>query len=100
MLNPKCLNGMSCFASVDGKFYPCCFLYTATGELEDWANRYGHKIDDIDMKKHGYISVKNSQFYHDFYNSFDTETCRKECGEDSYDTEYRGKPKWTKYVSK
>ena len=27
VVNPKCLNGMSCFISADNKFYPCCFVY-------------------------------------------------------------------------
>ena len=100
MINPKCLDGMSCFASADGKLYPCCFMYTALGELEQWANINGHDINSIDMNTHGYLGVKQSQFYKDFYNSFDTPVCNKECGDNSYDTEFDMKPKWTKYERK
>ena len=91
---------MSAFLSADGKYYPCCFKYTAIGELAEWAEKHGHNIDDIDVKKHGYTKVLESKFYKDFYSSFDAPVCRKECGEKGYTTTYRGLPKWEEYVSK
>ena len=99
-INPKCLNGMHCFISADHKYYPCCFVYTNKHQLQDWANRSGNDIDQIDIKKHGYEAVMNSKFLQEFYNSFDIETCNRECGDDGYIGDKRNHAKWVDYVSK
>lgn len=98
-INPKCLNGMSSFVGADGKYYPCCFMYTSE-QLAGWAKKHQQNIEDIDIRKNGFTAVYNSEFYKKFYNSFDCEVCHRECGDTSYDTEQSGKPKWTKYERK
>ena len=71
-INPKCLNGMSCFISAEGDYYPCCFVYTNKAELEEWATKRN-------------------------YNSFEVNTCTRECGEKGYKATEVGKPKWEKW---
>ena len=97
-VNPKCLNGMSCFISADNKYYPCCFVYTNKSELTGWAKRSNNDINDLDIKKHGYTKVLDSKFLRDFYKSFDVETCERECGEDGYVSDREMHAKWVRYV--
>ncbi len=97
---PKCLNGMSCFVSADNKYYPCCFVYTNKAEIQEWAVRSGNDIDEIDIKKHGYTKVMDSKFLREFYNSFDIDTCNRECGDSGYEGDTRYHAKWVRYVSK
>ena len=42
----------------------------------------------------------DSKFLRDFYNSFDVETCERECGDDGYEGDTRYHAKWVRYVSK
>lgn len=88
---------MSCFVSADNKYYPCCFVYTNKAQIEEWAVRSGNDIDQIDIKKHGYTKVMNSKFLQDFYNSFDIETCHRECGDDGYKSDRDYHAKWVSY---
>ncbi len=96
-INPKCLNGMSCFISAEGDYYPCCFVYTNKAELEEWATKRNYNMSDISITKHGYENTVNSDFYKDFYNSFEVNTCTRECGEKGYKATEVGKPKWEKW---
>tara|TARA_B100000035_G_C20774044_1_gene453909 strand:+ start:387 stop:689 length:303 start_codon:yes stop_codon:yes gene_type:complete len=96
-VNPKCLKGMSCIISADNKYYPCCFVYTNKEQLTEWAERSNNDIDQIDIKKHGYTKVLESKFLNSFYNSFDIETCHRECGDSGYEGYPGNHAKWIKY---
>jgi len=84
---------MPCFISADGKYFPCCFMYTSR-EFQQWLETRGRSLDEVDIKQHGYVNVFNSDALTEFYESFDTPTCRRECGEEGYVSNTKSHAKW------
>lgn len=84
---------MPCFISADGKYFPCCFMYTSR-EFQHWLTERGHSLEDVDISIHGYTKVYNSEIVNEFYKSFDTPTCRRECGDQGYTSNTKSHAKW------
>ncbi len=84
-ITPKCLekNGKA-FIGSNGTLWPCCWIYTLGHELEEWAIKYDCNIDDINLNKYTIDEINNSKLMTKFNQSFDTDVCRRECGEKSW----------------
>ena len=74
------------FLATTGLLWPCCYLYTNKNDLVEWAEKYGFNtnLEDIDLNKHTIAEIHNSKFMQKFLSNFDTQTCRKECGANSW----------------
>jgi len=82
---PKCLeNNGKAFIGSDGTLWPCCWIYTLGHELKEWATKNDCDIDDINLNKYTIDEIKNSKLMTQFNQSFDTDVCRRECGEQSW----------------
>ena len=83
-MTPKCLEATGkAFIGATGELWPCCWLYSQRKDLEIWAEQNNYSMDDIDLKKHTIQQVTDSIIWKEFFKSFDTPTCIRECSDSS-----------------
>lgn len=91
-ISPKCLQQRGkAFIGATGELWPCCWLYSQRKDLHKWTDLNGLSMDAIDLKNHTVSEVKASTLWIEFHKSFDTPTCKRECGKDSWDNKMNTK---------
>ncbi len=81
-LYPKCLDGnMLHMIGSDYRYYPCCFTRVGFGKKE-FDERFGDKLDQIDIRLNSREEIVNSPLWHELIESFETKpmkTCYEFC---------------------